>query len=132
MTEKEAERPASCGAGFLWANLKDRSICLDQLCGVVWNRKNRSVPLLMKLLIASALLILSTTSNALSPCDGLENSVTHDVKPAWEIEFAKQLESPKVELVRSFRAKDWYMIYVRPFESDDVYLFFHGDPTHAK
>jgi hypothetical protein len=85
----------------------------------------------MKLLIASVLLVLSTTANAL-PCDGLENSVTPDVKAAWQIEFAKQLESAKVEYVRSFRAKDWYMIFVRPIEADDVYLFFHGDPTHTK
>lgn len=76
------------------------------------------------------LAILVGTSAIAGPCTGVDRSLSPARKQALKLAIAKQLKLENPEIVKSFQAKGWFIIHVATGVSDDMFLFYNGDPIN--
>jgi hypothetical protein len=69
-----------------------------------------------------------SAARAVSPCDGVDRSLTVEHRSAWAPEIAKQLSVSSVDVLQSFRVDGWNIIYVDTHQSDEVFIFYARDP----
>ena len=67
-----------------------------------------------------------------SPCDGVDRTLSDVRKTELAPRIAGQLKVQSVDVLRSFRYLNWYIINVDTHVSDEGYLFFAGDPLKSK
>jgi hypothetical protein len=68
----------------------------------------------------------------LNPCEGVDRSLIEANKSQLANSIAKQLKLNSVDILQSFRVDGWSIIYVNTHVSDEVYLFYSGDPIAAE
>ena len=84
-----------------------------------------------KLFIATLLLYTALVAKAVSgttPCDGIDRSLPQAADSMLDREIAKQLHVAKADLLQSFKSDKWSILYVETHESDEVFLFYAGNP----
>jgi hypothetical protein len=72
-----------------------------------------------------------TTRKDARPCDGIDRGLTNARKLALAPALAKQLQVSDVDVLQSFTALGWSIIYVDTHQSDPGFLFFSGDPLSS-
>lgn len=85
---------------------------------------------LVSILIATIVTISSVACAA--PCDGVTRSLSKERAAALAPVIAKQLHVSSVDVLQSFRVDNWSIIYVDTHESDEVFLFYGGDPLTSQ
>lgn len=80
---------------------------------------------------ALALASLAANATPATPCDGVSRQLTAADKAAWSAPVAQQLGVARVEVLQSFAFGGWRIVYVNTFETDEAFLFYHGDPRHT-
>jgi len=63
-----------------------------------------------------------------SPCGGVDRSLTNDRKAILAHGIARQLHVQSVDVLQSFRAGGWTIIYVDSHDADEAFLFYSHDP----
>lgn len=76
-----------------------------------------------------AILLLSGPLPPESPCQFVDRSAPDSTKQALAPAIAKQLKLEKVVVQEIFKLKGWSIIHVGTFVSDDMFLFYKGDPA---
>jgi hypothetical protein len=66
-----------------------------------------------------------------TPCDGVDRSLAESKKDGLAKAIAKQLQLTTVDVLQSFKADGWSIIYVDTHVSDEAYLFYSSDPIAA-
>jgi hypothetical protein len=69
---------------------------------------------------------------AATPCDGVNRNLTPQRKSEIAPSIAKQLQVPKVDVLESFQAGDWSIVYVDTHNSDDAFLFYPHSPLTSR
>jgi len=85
------------------------------------------LPLLVAALMSACRSSLTTRTET-SPCSGIDRGLTDARKSALAPALARQLQVSTVDVLQSFAARGWTIIYVATHESDNAFLFFSGDP----
>ncbi|MDD5334069.1 MAG: hypothetical protein PHS32_10000 [Rhodoferax sp.] len=67
----------------------------------------------------------------LSPCDGVNRSLSAARKLQLGQAIARQQKLKKVDIYQSFSEAGWSIIYVGTHVSDNGYFFYSGDPLAA-
>ena len=75
-------------------------------------------------------LLLASPAGINTPCQGVDRSLPIARKQGLAPIIAKQVKLEKVAVIKSFRFKDWYIIHIGTYVSDDMFLFYHGDPVN--
>ena len=71
----------------------------------------------------------SVVKTSPSPCAGVDRGLSYARKSVLAPALAKQLHVSAVDVLQSFTASGWSIIYVDTHESDEFFLFFSGDPV---
>lgn len=92
-----------------------------------------------KQFLAVAVLSLSISGVCFaSPCDGVDRSLTDRQRTAWTPAIKKQLATTllpdvaRVDVLQSFRYNRWRIVYVDSHASDEIFLFYSGDPLTSR
>ena len=67
-----------------------------------------------------------------SPCDTVSRDLPSERKAVLAPEIAKQLNVKSVDVLQSFKLGSWQIIYVNTHESDELFLFYSGDPLKTR
>ncbi len=70
-------------------------------------------------------------AGAAMPCSGIDRQLTAAQKSVLAQAVARQLGSPNVTILESFRLEGWRILYVGRRDADDAFLFYAHDPTAA-
>jgi hypothetical protein len=75
-----------------------------------------------------ALLVAALTAHAASRCDGVDRGLSNERKAALAPVIAKRLSVSSVNVLQSYQVGGWRILYVDTHQSDEVFLFYSGDP----
>ncbi|MDR3447638.1 hypothetical protein [Dyella sp.] len=67
-----------------------------------------------------------------TPCDGVDRHLTDSQKAQWAAPMAKQFGVAKVDVLQSFAYGHWRIVYAATHETDEVFLFYAGDPATSR
>lgn len=95
--------------------------------------------LVWTLMLVMVLVYGQALAGSPTPCDGINRDLSTGRAAELAPEIQKQLKtpgsefpnvpvSPSVKVLQSFRFKQWSIIYVSTGISDEVFLFYPGDP----
>ena len=85
-----------------------------------------------RIFLFAAYAVAVSAAWAVSPCDGVDRSLTNERKAALDRGVAKQLDNSSVDVQESFQIGSWSIIYVATHDSDDAYLFYSKDPLSSR
>jgi hypothetical protein len=94
---------------------------------------------LIRLILVLSLVSMAAVGHAATPCDGIDQGFSSQEEEAWAPVIIKQLNVilPKmndtehvssIDVLKVFRSGGWTIIYVGDFVTDELYLFYKGDP----
>jgi hypothetical protein len=66
-----------------------------------------------------------------NPCEGVARLIIARKNQKLTRAIAKQLKLSTVDVLQSYKADGWSIIYVDTHVSDETYLFYSGDPITA-
>ena len=67
-----------------------------------------------------------------SPCRGVDRNISEERKSVLARAIAKQVNSSKIEVLRSFKSGSWTIVDVNPLESDEAFLFYADEPATSR
>lgn len=85
----------------------------------------------MRTLLTLVLGIICTACAAVTPCSSVDRTLTPAQQSAWAPAVARQLNVPSVQILKSYRLGGWNIIYADTHQTDEVFLFFAGDPAQS-
>lgn len=90
-----------------------------------------------RIILLQALALFFTVSSAATaasptPCDGVDRHLSDSQKAEWAAPIAKQFGVAGVTVLQSFAFGAWRIVYVDTHETDEVFLFYHGDPRTSR
>jgi hypothetical protein len=83
----------------------------------------------MKRLLLIPILLMSVASLAKGGCGDVDRSISAEQKKLLAPAMAAQLHVEHVEVLQFYRYKEWSIIYVETYETDNTFLFFSGNPV---
>lgn len=87
--------------------------------------------LLSRFSICAAALSFGVLASAKSPCDGIKQQMSAERQKYLQTSVAKQLNASTVDLLAVFVLSGWSVLYVDTHKSDEVFLFYPGDPANT-
>ena len=94
------------------------------------------------IVIALLAIVPPSAVTAATPCDGVDRGLTNEQKNRWAPVFKQQLnngllkglsaEVNKDDVLQSFGVGGWRIVYVKTHVSDEVFLFYAGDPEKSR
>lgn len=82
----------------------------------------------MKKLLLISLFVVSVTSFGKGPCGDVDRTISDEQKKQLSPAIAAQLHVEHVEVRECYRYKEWTIIYVETYETENTFLFFNGNP----
>jgi hypothetical protein len=64
-----------------------------------------------------------------TPCNGIDKHLRTEYKQRLNKVIAKKENYKKVEVLEQFFFKNWHIVYINNYVSDEPYLFYASDPT---
>jgi hypothetical protein len=102
----------------------------EKLNKLMWQSSfARSTTVSIAIGVLVSLVAMSATAN---PCGGIDRSLTEARKVKLAPAIAKEEKVEKVEVLRSFRSRNWYIIYINNYISDEPFLFYSSNPMTTK
>jgi hypothetical protein len=82
--------------------------------------------------IALMLLVAGLSFQVMAnPCDGINRNLDDARKSGLRPVVGRQLKVTAVDVLESFRQGSWDILYVDTHASDEVFLFYKGDPLNS-